>query len=307
MQQSAQVLTYSSALYQLQPQRINYRGHMSDFNLEVTEFQIASEVKCNKAGNGVFSIRAVARLAGISDSSLSQSLKTGALLEPSKLAQFLIGQGFESALLANVNSTGIPDLLAAAVLEYYAFEADRYCTKQASLVYRAFARIGIRAYAQHITGWTPQEPIDYEQAIINVLREQIPEQPSDWQVRFIPAFWTQLERLYGHKRNENGCQQVIAAHIYRYFPIEVVERLDEINPIRDNGRRKNLQHQHFDKDLLVLLKNHIAKVTILMEGSATKADFLKAMRQIKKIRFNNSNVLYLDQKHSRLHDYHEES
>lgn len=278
---------------------------MSDFNLEVVEFQIASEVKCSSDGKAKFSIRAVARLAGIDDRGLGRSLKT-ADFEPSKLAVFLMGNGFDGADLINVSTTGIPDLMVAAILEFYAFESDR-CNEQSRQVYRTFARIGIRAYAQHIAGWTPEAPVDYEQAILQVLKSQIPEQPSEWQCRFIPAFWTQLERLYGHKRNENGCQQVISAHIYRYFPVEVIVRLDEINPILKNGRRKNLQHLHFDKDLLVLLKNHIAKVIILMEGSETKADFLKAMQQIKKIRFNNSNVLYLDQKHSQLHDYHDQS
>lgn len=247
----------------LQTRQLIYQVAVTDSlkrNLEVLEFQLASEVVVKDDGKATFSIRAVARLANVSDSSLAQSLKTSALLEPSKLATFLIQQGFEGALLANVGQTRIPDLICAAILEYYAFEAGRYCTEQAKQIYRVFARIGIRAYAQHIAGWKPQQPINYEEAIIKVLQSQIPENPTDWQVRFIPAFWLQLERLYDLKRGDNGCAQMIAAQIYSFFPVEVLERLDEINPIQGSGRRKNKQHQHFDKDLLMLLKNHIAKV-----------------------------------------------
>lgn len=99
---------------------------------------------------------------------------------------------------------------------------------------------------------------------------------------------------------------MIAAQIYSFFPVEVLERLDEINPIRSSGRRKNKQHQHFDKDLLMLLKNHIAKVIILMEAAKTKTDFLKSMKQIKKIKLNKSSVFYLDAKHSALRDNNDE-
>lgn len=280
---------------------------MSDFNLEIVEFQIASEVRCNSEGKGFFSVRAVSRLSGIADAALSRSLRSSAAENPSFLVKYLIKQGFEVRSLLSVGTEGISDLMCASILEFYAYEAGSYCTKQATQVCRAFMRIGIRSYAQHLAGWKPQPPISYEQAIINVLQSQIPQEPSTWKMRFIPAFWEQLERLYGLKRGDNGCAQMISAHIYNYFPIEVVERLDQLNPIQENGRRLKKQHQHFDKDLLVLLKNHIAKVIILMEGAETKADFLKSMKQIRKIRFNNSNVLYLDAKHSALFDYAEES
>lgn len=128
---------------------------MSDFNLEVLEFQLASEVVVKDDGKATFSIRAVARLAGVSESSLRR--------------------GFEGAALEQLGQTRIPDLICAAILEYYAFEAGKYCTEQAKQIYRVFARIGIRAYAQHIAGWKPQQPINYEEAIIKVLQSQIPE------------------------------------------------------------------------------------------------------------------------------------
>lgn len=52
----------------------------------------------------------------------------------------------------------------AAVIEYYAFDAGRYCKEQARLVCKAFNRIGVRAWMQDITGWTkpatqqPEQP-----------------------------------------------------------------------------------------------------------------------------------------------------
>lgn len=43
-----------------------------------------------------------------------------------------------------------------------------------------------------------------------------------------------------------------------------------------------------------------------MEAAKTKTDFLKSMKQIKKIKLNKSSVFYLDAKHSALRDNNDE-
>jgi hypothetical protein len=122
--------------------------------------QIKQEITVDSNGQGKASIRATARLADVQDSSLRRALLSAAL-EPSALAQSLIQQGFSPAALETWNQ-GIPDMGVAAVIEYYAFDAGRYCKQQARLVCKAFNRIGVRAWMQDIMGWTkpatqPQE------------------------------------------------------------------------------------------------------------------------------------------------------
>ncbi|MBD2536636.1 hypothetical protein H6G97_48255 [Nostoc flagelliforme FACHB-838] len=75
-------------------------------------------------------------------------------LKPSRLATILGEYGFHPAELREWKTNGIPDVAIAIILEYYAYEAGRYCTKQARLVCRSFNTIGIRAWIQDLLGWT---------------------------------------------------------------------------------------------------------------------------------------------------------
>jgi hypothetical protein len=124
--------------------------------------QIKQEITVDSNGQGKASIRATARLADVQDSSLRRALLSAAL-QPSALAQSLIQQGFSPAALETWNE-GIPDMGVAAVIEYYAFDAGRYCKQQARLVCKAFNRIGVRAWMQDIMGWTKPATQPQEQA-----------------------------------------------------------------------------------------------------------------------------------------------
>ncbi|MCC5633220.1 hypothetical protein LC613_37635 [Nostoc sphaeroides CHAB 2801] len=76
------------------------------------------------------------------------------LYTPKQIASELMLQGFSAADLSQWRTDGIPDIAIAIILEYYAYEAGRYCTKQARLVCRSFNTIGIRAWIQDKLGWT---------------------------------------------------------------------------------------------------------------------------------------------------------
>ncbi|MFN6497949.1 MAG: KilA-N domain-containing protein [Nostoc sp. DedQUE01] len=135
---------------------------MSQIEIAQIIEQIKQEITVDSNGHAKASIRATARLADVQDSSLRRALSSAAL-EPSVLAKSLIEQGFTPAALETWNQ-GIPDMGVAAVIEYYAFDAGRYCKQQARLVCKAFNRIGVRAWMQDITGWTnpaaqqPEQP-----------------------------------------------------------------------------------------------------------------------------------------------------
>ncbi|RCJ32651.1 hypothetical protein A6769_27700 [Nostoc punctiforme NIES-2108] len=123
--------------------------------IEIAEIieQIKQEIEVDANGQAKASLRATARLAGVSAVAILKTLDS-VNLEPSKLAQMLMDSGFEAVNLTEWRTVGIPDMAIAIILEYYAYEAGRYCTKQARLVCRSFNTIGIRAWIQDKLGWT---------------------------------------------------------------------------------------------------------------------------------------------------------
>ncbi|MBD2451371.1 hypothetical protein H6G76_30455 [Nostoc sp. FACHB-152] len=135
---------------------------MSQIEIAQIIDQIKQEITVDALGRGKASMKATARLAGVSDKAIGKALES-ANLEPSKLALMLMEQGFDAANLKEWKTNGIPDIAIAIILDYYAYEAGRYCTKQAKAICRTFKTIGVRAWMQDIIGWTkpttqPQQP-----------------------------------------------------------------------------------------------------------------------------------------------------
>ena len=264
-----------------------------NYNLAAIEFQIASEIEFDPDGKATFSIRAVARLADVSPNSLIKAFSSDHL-DPSKLAKFLAEQGFEGDHQKQFAEQGIPDMAAASIVEYYAYETDeRYRKELAKQVYRAFGRMGMRAYAQKISNWEKDTVSEYKQALFEILEAQLPAKALPHQVRFVPRFWAALEKVYGLKRNQRACANFIKWRIYRHFPNEVLDRLELINPLQENGMRLNKIHQHFTEHFLLLLQDRITQVTLLLEFSDTKQEFRRKICKIKPIKFNQGNVNFL--------------
>ncbi|MBD2535223.1 hypothetical protein H6G97_39765 [Nostoc flagelliforme FACHB-838] len=126
---------------------------MSQIEISQIIEQISEEIEVDINGQVKASIRATARLAGVDHAAIINHLQSGEL-KPTKLAQSIIMQGFEAGELREWRTVSIPDMAIAIILEYYAYEAGRYCTKQARLVCRSFNTIGIRAWIQDKLGWT---------------------------------------------------------------------------------------------------------------------------------------------------------
>lgn len=184
-------------------------------------------------------------------------------------------------------------MAAASIIEYYAFEAGRYCKDQAKEVYRAFGRMGMRAYAHKLTNWEASRVDDYKQALLEVLEVQLPAKPLPHQVRYHPRFWAALEKVYGLKKGQLACSNFIKWRIYRHFPQEVCDRLEQINPLLKDGKRQSKIHQHFDDKLLLLLQDWITQITLLLEYSDNKQEFKRKIAKIKPISFNRGNVTFL--------------
>jgi hypothetical protein len=105
----------------------------------------------------------------IIDEKAIRSSLDSAELKPSRLAIILAEHGFHPAELQEWKTNGIPDIAIAIILDYYAHEAGRYCTKQARLVCKAFNTIGVRAWIQDILGWVKPPTVQQPQSPIEII------------------------------------------------------------------------------------------------------------------------------------------
>lgn len=136
-------------------------------NLSLLPDDIRSEFSVNDQGQAFASRRAIARLAGVSHVSIGNLLdKIAVNLDLPESLEILGGQDFEGVNL-------IPDTVASRIIEYYAFDAKRYCTEQAKRVYKAFGAIGFRSWVQTELGWQysqPKLPQTYAEALLEAGR-----------------------------------------------------------------------------------------------------------------------------------------
>lgn len=134
---------------------------------------IRNEFRIDANGKAFVSIRGAARIADINDKTLGDSLKTAAGINPSKLAQSLIDNGFEPA---GFSVSGIPDVALSLILKYYAFKANR-TTEQAERFYDAMSAVGIRTWIQQQLNWSrvsSQAPYWYQRLILFLSQNKVP-------------------------------------------------------------------------------------------------------------------------------------
>ena len=97
-----------------------------------------------------------------------ESPKIGVTLKGSKMAELLISQGFEGVylyqkiLFKGQEVNAYPDSVCMAFMEYYAFEAGRYCTESAKTNYRVLARKTLREFIYRTVGYDPKDVISLD-------------------------------------------------------------------------------------------------------------------------------------------------
>jgi hypothetical protein len=260
---------------------------MSELIITQAQVNWQKEIRVNKDGTSYFSIRAVARLAGVDQSQLTKNLKSGEGSLPVKMAEHLISKGFEGEGFSNCGRTGVPDRTAAAIIRYYAMYAGSYCTNTARQSLEAMSELGIRTFAHKLTGWSAAD-----NSIAAYLEKALPATPHQWECRFKPEFWAALERLYGLKRGQQACGMFIAHWVYGWFPLELQERLKEINPVIGPGyQRRNRHHQHFEAMLDLALDMHISKITTNLIRAVNRNHFKRLMADAPRVKFKDDPLL----------------
>jgi len=105
------------------------------------------------------------------------------------------------------------------------------------------------------------------------LESLILAEPRDWSRRFSAEWEKEACRVTGYQWSYRCFAQFINEFVYSHFPVEMLDRLDVVNPLGENGRRPNKQHQHFAPDADEKgLQIHIDTVLLLMQVSTSRAE-----------------------------------
>lgn len=147
---------------------------------------------------------------------------------------------------------------------------QRHLADQAEIIIRAFAKVGIIAVIDEVTGYQ-KEKNEYQK----ILELYIAKEIRPWISTFDDNYYVQLYRLLGwkwdaYKMKKKQHPQYIGKLtnrlIYEKLAPGVLEELQRINPKNDKGNRKTKHHQRLTENVgyRELIKR-ISAITILME------------------------------------------
>lgn len=190
--------------------------------------------------------------------------------------------GFESSLLVD---------LCESLLE--ARQQNRLPSRfiemsvRAELLVRGFARVGIDALIDEVTGY---QNIRSRDALEKLIQKYITDKLLEWTKTFPDEFYTEMFRLkgwdYHNLQAGDNKPSVVGRYtrniVYERMPVPVIEQLEALNPvITPKGDRRYKHFQFLTREIgHPELKAHIEKVVMLMNLSKTWDDFRSKLRQV---------------------------
>lgn len=111
--------------------------------------------------------------------------------------------------------------------------------------------------------------------------------PKTWEERFGAEWRAEAERLTGWSWNARCMHSFINRCTYDWFPQEVRDELDRVNP-SVNGNRRNRQHQHLKGEAAEILDKQIERTFQLMIGSTSIQQFEQSLNQSMTRRYQLS-------------------
>lgn len=160
-----------------------------------------------------------------------------------------------------------------------------HVARQADLLIRSLARVGIVALVDEATGYQFDRSHD---ALRLLLEKYIAEGLQKWIHTFPDSFFAELDRLYDNApTTPRSRPQYYGRFInkYVYEPIEhgyVKAKLDELN-ITDDGKRKARFHQWLTGEGRTILTRQIGKVEGIMEMCDDIEHFKRVAKRQKSV------------------------
>lgn len=148
--------------------------------------------------------------------------------------------------------------------------------RAADLIVRGFARVGIIALIDEVTGYQADRERDDLQKILKayVCAEMLP-----WLQRFPSEFFEEIFRIMRWEYDKDSAARpgfvgkIINEWIYKRLPKPVLPALQTVNPVV-NGHRRRKHHQYLTPDTgIPHLDRQISAVTVLMRASTDRRMF----------------------------------
>ncbi|MBC6435511.1 hypothetical protein FM036_39320 [Nostoc sp. HG1] len=159
------------------------------------------------------------------------------------------------------------------ILRYY----ERKGKPEAASALDAIGAIGINSFIQALTGWLPEQYQSSRKQRQEVSR--ILETPQPWTLMFESEFEENLARITKlHKKHiRNGIYYWEL--VYNWMTPEEKAKLDVVNPVLANGRRRYKIHQMLDEVTRLRLSPHVTSVLVLMQSANTIAELRRLIQR----------------------------
>ncbi len=167
-------------------------------------------------------------------------------------------------------------------------DSQKFLVRQAQILIRSAAKIGIVALIDEATGFIADKR---KEEYRELFKEFIAKECREWAQEFPDQFFNMIYKLYGLKRaNPNSFKHpaFFGGFIrkYIYFPLAssngaILEELDQKNPVvYINGGRKHKFHQYLTEELGInALRSHLWQVIGIGNAAKNKIDFERSFKR----------------------------
>jgi len=221
-----------------------------------------------------------------------------AILQGKALKPFITAEVLEKSrpisfrLPTGGRASGYNAELLADVCEIY-LQADdagalpanqKHVARQAQVLVRGFARVGIVALVHEATGY---QEVRAKDALARILEAFVDKELEPWIRTFPDDFYRELFRLRGvefprdtvHKPKYFG--HLTNDIVYKRLAPGVLEELKRVTPKSDSGRPKSKLFQHLTTNVgYPKLREHLGSVVTLMKLSSDYKDFHRKLDRI---------------------------
>jgi hypothetical protein len=165
------------------------------------------------------------------------------------------------------------DMYLKASNEGVLLKGQEHLAKQARILMRAFAKIGLVALIDEATGFQKDRKKD---ALRQLVEAYIIEDARKWTKEFYDPFFEALDIAYGNEKTISSKRPAYYGKFindYVYRPIEKGLILTELKSLQNTDPNKRL-HQFLNEDIgLKTLRDRIAKITGLLQAAKNIKEF----------------------------------
>jgi hypothetical protein len=152
----------------------------------------------------------------------------------------------------------------------------KFYAEKAERVIRAFAKVGIIAVIDEVTGYQYKRP---HAELTKLLALYVLPEHRPWVKTIPPEYTKELHRVWGwdpnSQRGPRYAGKLTRKLIYEPLPPPVLPKLDELNPMNEKYQRRRKHFQHLTEGIgLQHFKQQLAAVMALLRASPNKRIFM---------------------------------